>query len=39
MIHPKGRPLFLASSVARRLWYTYHCAARAFLAGKIAPVK
>ncbi len=39
MSHLKGRALFPASSVARRLWYTYHRATRALLAEKIAPVK
>ncbi len=39
MTHPKGRALFPASYVARRLWYTYHGATRALLAEKIAPVK
>ncbi len=39
MTHPKGRALFPASRVARRLWYQYHGATRALLAEKIAPVK
>jgi hypothetical protein len=39
MIHPQGRALFPASFVARCLWYTYHRAARALLAGKSVPVK
>ena len=39
MTHPKGRALFSASYVARRLWYKYHGATRALPAEKIAPVK
>ncbi len=39
MTHPKGRALFPAGYVARRLWYMYHGATRALLAEKIAPVK
>ncbi len=39
MTHPKGRALFPAGYVARRLWYMYHGATRALPAEKIAPVK
>ncbi len=39
MTYPKGRALFPAGYVARRLWYMYHGATRALSAEKIAPVK
>ncbi len=39
MTHPKGRAVFPAGYVARRLWYMYHGATRALPAEKIAPVK